>query len=186
MKESESTWRTTFTPVVTGDIEHETGFDDFDAVYLAHRPHIDDGVQALATFIRTHAQISVNSEFVLSHGYQGHPTGGGRILGHDFIDILRGFLTLIFASSTVEFARRQMRGNDETEVVLEVRIFTGQYGDLHVQTRQQVESEGLEDTQSLDFLPDRYPMDKETGELLRKRFGLQWEPICQEADAPAA
>ena len=55
MKESESTWRTTFTPVVTGDIEHETGFDDFDAVYLAHRPHIDDGVQALATFIRTHA-----------------------------------------------------------------------------------------------------------------------------------
>ena len=186
MKESEFTWRTTFTPVVTGDIEHETGFDDFDAVYLAHRPHIEDGVQALATFIRTHAQISVNSEFVLTHGYQGHPTGGGRILGHDFIDILRGFLTLIFASSTVEFARRQMRGNDETEVVLEVRTFTGQYGDLHVQTRQQVEREGLEDTQSLDFLPDRYPMDKETGELLRKRFGLQWEPICQEADAPAA
>lgn len=186
MKESEFTWRATFTPVVMGDIENESGFDDFESVYVQHQAKIEDGVLMLATFIREHLQIDINAEFILAHGYQGHPTGGGQILGLDFIDILRGFLTIIFASSTVGFARRRMRGNDETEVVLEVRIFKGQYGDLHVQTRQQVESEGLEDTQSLDFLPNRYPLDKETGELLRNRLGLQWEPICQEADAPAA
>lgn len=186
MKKTECIWRTSFVPSVMGDVEQETGFDDFDRVYLEHRDNIEEGVHCLATFVREHMQVDNRSEFVLTHGCQGRSIGGGRIIGYDFIDVFRGFLALIFASSTVEFARRQAHGGVEGRVVFTVRIFKGQYEDFHLQVRQQTETEELENTQSLDFLPDRYPLDKEIGNLLRSRFGLQLEPICRETDAPAA
>lgn len=178
MKDVACTWRTTFTPIVTGDVEQETGFDDPEQVYLAHRAKIEEGVQVLAEFIRAQSQIEERTEYVLTHGCQGRPNGGGMISGCDFIDVLRGFLTLILMSSTVLFARRQVHGDVGDEVVLEVRIFNGLYGDFHLQARQQCESGVLENTQSLDFLPSRYPEDKRIGKSLRMRLTLGQERIC--------
>ena len=101
MKKTECIWRTSFVPSVMGDVEQETGFDDFDRVYLEHRDNIEEGVHCLATFVREHMQVDNRSEFVLTHGCQGRSTGGGRIIGYDFIDVFRGFLALIFASSSM-------------------------------------------------------------------------------------
>ena len=47
MKDVACTWRTTFMPIVTGDIEQETGFDDPEQVYLAHRANIEEGGQSV-------------------------------------------------------------------------------------------------------------------------------------------
>lgn len=177
MKETEYTWRTSFVPGVMGDVEQEPGFDDPDLVYLAHSANIEEGVQALAAFIRAHAQILERAEYILKHGCQGRPTGVGTISGRDFIDVLRGFLTLICKDSIVQFARRSAQGKVGDEVTFEVRIFKGECGDFHIQARQQSEGEGLKDTQSLDILQSCYPSVKRIGKSLRMRLRLDGEPM---------
>lgn len=174
MDENEFTWHAAFVPARGG--AGERSIASVESLYMNNSERIEQGTYALLSFIRDHRRLTDSSEYVLTHGYRGLTKRGSCVRGRDMIDILRGFLTEAFYSSTEDYARRKRCGETEDEAKFEVKITNGRNDDFHLQVCQQVESHELVATHSLDFLPLRYPSDKRMGKMLRLRLRLSSEP----------
>lgn len=159
-------FRETFKPVVEGDVDEETGFEEAE-VYKAHGGQIEAAVGRVMDFVKANTR-ALNVKFLgVANGYQGHATSLHLIRGANLELTVVGFLTVMYSAATINHARRVGRGIVDEEESFDVELEIGNYGQLDVQIWMRSENgDHFERCQSVTIAPLEDCYDEVVGRAL--------------------